>query len=145
MRPIAPHHLHSRPQMCGTQIAEPGSRALLCWEIPMGRDPGRTTKRCTSLLARERKWMNLCGGIGRGIQAAAHCVIAAWIVVFFDTISMAVRTPAGFPTGWPATGNSITSSANPIVKFTILRVWLVAMWVTGECPSWGAYERLSQS
>ncbi len=70
-----------------------------------------------------------------------------WIVLsvaFFDTISMAVRTPAGYSSALPAIGNNITNSANPTVKFTVFRVWLVVCYVTGISSGWRRLLRVSQ-
>ena len=55
----------------------------------------------------------------------------ARIEVFLLTASIAVRTPAGLSQGLPWIGNSMTRSAKPTVKFTVLRAWLVFFRVTG--------------
>ena len=70
--------------------------------------------------------LDLCTVI-EGFQAKAAPRTTVRSAVLLLTSSTAVRTPAGFSGRLPCFGKSITSSASPTMKFTVLSVWLLAI------------------
>ena len=62
-----------------------------------------------------------------GFQAKAAPRTTVRSAVLLLTSSTALRTPTGFSGKLPCFGKSITSSASPTMKFTVLSVWLLAI------------------